>query len=110
MQDVECESIDDGDDDVHISGQVESSVVSKEEDDVPTTYTSKSSSHLKGKRGKIEALEHVMESTMKNFCEYQKELEERYMKWEEERMKNLLGEEKQGEKRKGNMIYNYSPY
>ena len=29
--------------------------MSKEEDDVPTTYTSKSSSHLKGKRGKIEA-------------------------------------------------------
>ena len=32
---------------------------------------------------------------MKKFCEYQKESEERYMKWEEERMKSILEDEKQ---------------
>ena len=98
MHNSECESIDDGDDEVHISesSQLESSVMSKEEDDVPTTSASKPASHQKGrKRGKMEALEQIMESTMKKFCEYQKESEERYMKWEEERMKSLLEDEKQ---------------
>ena len=63
MHDGECESIDDNDDDVSISGPLESTVVSKESDDVPTTSTSKPASHQKcRKRGKIEALEQVMES------------------------------------------------
>ena len=46
------------------------------------------------KREKVELTEKVMESTMKKFCEYQKESEERFMKWEEERMKMMLEEEK----------------